>query len=130
MKLQLRWSHPKHQTKKIMSHKSCILIQSNIDLSGLMEGYKEVGHKLISIQWNSIKDGSMIDNKLTTQFPQTIFDFDLEPQYVFRTDGRRSRHWEQTYMDRTKFNWRYINENIKLRIETSQTILYFDLDRY
>ena len=48
-------------------------------MSGLIEGYQEVGNKWISIKSNSTEDESMRDNQLTAIFLQFILEIDLEP---------------------------------------------------
>ena len=48
-------------------------------MSGLIEGYQDVGNKMISIKSNSTENESMRDNQLTTIFPQIILEIDLEP---------------------------------------------------
>ena len=58
---------------------SLTLISSHIEMSGMIEGYQKVGHKMIAIKWNSTEDESMTDNQLTTIFSQIILEIDLEP---------------------------------------------------
>ena len=84
---------------------SLSLIWSNRKLSVLIEGYQEVGNKMISMKWNSTESYAMRVITLTTKCAQTILEFDLDQQTVVSTDGRRSKHWKQTYMDVMKLHW-------------------------
>ena len=91
--------------QKDFHDQSFSLIWIHRKLSLPIKGYQEVDSKMISIKWISTENQSKRVITLTTKFAQTILDFDLDTQKVVKTDGRRSRNWEQTYMDVMQLQW-------------------------